>query len=87
MQLVCAQRQLSAKHRSRLVKAQLVYKQQCKSLQLHVGISIEVASGCISIGQSFGVAVVDDSIAPKCRSIASEQHAHAEGFMCALARN
>ena len=71
-QLVCAQRQLSAQHRSRLVEAQPVCKQQCKTLRLHIGIGVEVASSCISIGQSFSAAVVDDSVAPKRRSIASE---------------
>ncbi len=34
-------------------KAQLVCKQQCKLLQLHIGVGIEVASSCIGIGQSF----------------------------------
>ena len=69
---MCAQRQLPAQHRSRLVKAKLVCKQQCKTLRLHIGIGIEVASSCITIGPSFGAAVGDDSIAPKRRLIASE---------------
>jgi hypothetical protein len=53
-------------------EAQLARQQQCKTLRPHIGIGIEVASSCGSIGQSFGDAVFDDSLAPKRRSIASE---------------